>query len=128
MKSKILVVDDEEDICSSLQVRLTMEGYHVWTAYDGRKGLKLYHDHQVDLIITDVLMPEIDGLEVVRTLRRHQSNIPIIVMSGGGKCGLDFLVEAKEFGANRTMSKPFSLEELVAMVHDLLDSTPDPTV
>jgi len=125
MKSTIVVIDDEVDICSSLQERLMMEGYHVRTAPDGRKGLQLCHDHQVDLVITDVLMPEMDGLDVVRILRRLCSTIPIIVMSGGGGRDLDFLVEAEEFGATRTISKPFRLEEVVAMVHDLLDSLPE---
>jgi DNA-binding response OmpR family regulator len=60
MKQQILVVDDEDDICTSLQERLTMEGYKVLTASDGRKGLRVYHDHLVDLVITDVLMPELD--------------------------------------------------------------------
>jgi DNA-binding NtrC family response regulator len=57
MGLNIWVIDDEADLRSSLQERLTIEGYHVWTAPDGRTGLKLYHDHQVDLVITDVLMP-----------------------------------------------------------------------
>ena len=124
MKSKILVVDDAAVICSTLQERLTMEGYQVWTAPDGRKGLQLYHDHQVDLVITDILMPEVDGLEVVRTLRRISTSLPIMVMSGGANRDLDFLVEAKEFGATRIISKPFRLEELVVMVHELLESIP----
>jgi len=124
VKYKILVVDDSTVICSTLQERLTMEGYQVWTALDGRKGLQLYHDHQVDLVITDILMPEVDGLEVVRTLRRISTSLPIMVMSGGANRDLDFLVEAKEFGASRIISKPFRLEELVVMVHDLLESIP----
>jgi len=122
MTQKILVVDDESAICSSLQERLVMEGYQVWTASDGRKGLQLYHDHLVDLVITDVLMPELDGLQVVRMLRRLSTSLPIIVMSGGRNRDLDFLMEAAEFGATRTISKPFRLDELVAMVHGLLDS------
>jgi two-component system KDP operon response regulator KdpE len=124
MKKKILVIDDEADMCASFQERLTIEGYQVWTASNGRKGLKLYHDHSFDLVITDVLMPELDGLEVVRTLRRFSTTLPIIVMSGGGNRDLDFLVEAEEFGATRTISKPFRPDELVAMIHALLSSTP----
>ncbi len=127
MKQNILVIDDEPAICKSVQERLTMEGYKVWTAPNGRKGLGLYHDHSFDLVITDVLMPELDGLEVVRMLRRLSTSLPIIAMSGGGKRDLDFLVEAGEFGATRTISKPFRLDEFVAMVHDLLDSLPHPT-
>ena len=128
MKQTILVVDDEADICTSLQEQLTREGYKVLTASDGRKGLRVYDGHLVDLVITDVLMPELDGLEVVRTLRRLGTAIPIIAMSGGGNRDLDFLVEAAEFGATRTISKPFRLKELVVMVHDLLDYIPHPMV
>ena len=128
MKQTILVVDDEADICTSLQERLTRGGYKVLTASDGRKGLQVYDGHLVDLVITDVLMPELDGLEVVRTLRRLGTAIPIIAMSGGGNRDLDFLAEAAEFGATRTISKPFRLKELVVMVHDLLDYIPHPMV
>ncbi len=122
MPHTILVVDDEADITSSLQERLMIEGYHVCTASDGRKGLNLYDTQHVDLVITDVLMPELDGLEVVRSLRRLSPTLPIIAMSGGGDRDLDFLVEAKEFGATRTIVKPFQLGELVVMVNDLLDN------
>ncbi|UCH91114.1 MAG: response regulator [Nitrospirota bacterium] len=124
MKQTILVVDDEADMCKSLQERLMGEGYKVLTASDGRRGLRVYNEHLVDLVITDVLMPELDGLEVVRTLRGIGAAVPIIAMSGGGNRDLDFLVEAAEFGATRTISKPFRLEELIVLVHDLLDSIP----
>ncbi len=124
MKGTILVIDDADAICTSLQERLTIEGYQVYTAPDGRKGLQLYHDHSFDLVITDILMPELDGLEVVRTLRRLSTTLPIIVMSGGGNHDLDFMMEAKEFGATRTIFKPFRPDELVAMIHALLSSTP----
>ena len=124
--STIVVIDDEAHIRSSLQERLAMDGYQVWVAPDGRKGMRLYHDHQVDLVITDVLMPEMDGLEVVRALRRFNSTIPIIVMSGGGGRDLDFLIEAEEFGATRTLSKPFRLEDIVPLVHELLDTNGHP--
>jgi len=126
LKSTILVIDDAVDICVTLHKRLTMEGYQVWTAPDGRKGLQLYKDLQVDLVITDVLMPEIDGLEVVRILHRLSPSLPIVVMSGGANRDLDFLIEATEFGATRTISKPFCFNELVAIVRDLIDSIPQP--
>ena len=128
MRPNILVIDDEVEICSTLRDILTREGYNVLTAPNGRKGLQHYHDHQVDLVITDVLMPEMDGLEVVRTLRRLSSTLLIIVMSGGGNRDLDFWVEAKEFGATQTIAKPFRLEEVVAMVHRLFGSLSHPGV
>ena len=124
MKQTILVVDDEADICKSLQERLMGERYMVLTASDGRRGLRVFNEQLVDLVITDILMPELDGLEVVRTLRRIGATVPIIAMSGGGNRDLDFLVEAAEFGATRTITKPFRLEALMVIVHDLLDSIP----
>ena len=111
---------------STLRDRLILEGYDVQTAPDGRLGLKLYHERPVDLVITDVLMPEMDGLEVIRALCGAPSPPLIIAMSGGGSRDLDFLVEATEFGATRTLSKPFRLEEFVALVNGLLSSIPNP--
>lgn len=126
MKPRILLLDDELEMRSTLRDRLILEGYDVQTAPDGRLGLKLYHERPVDLVITDVLMPEMDGLEVIRALCGTPSPPLIIAMSGGGSRDLDFLVEATEFGATRTLSKPFRLEEFVALVNGLLSSIPNP--
>jgi DNA-binding response OmpR family regulator len=125
-KPRILLLDDEPEIRSTLRDRLILEGYDVQTAPDGRLGLKLYHESPVDLVITDVLMPEMDGLEVIRALCGTPSPPLIIAMSGGGNRDLDFLVEASEFGATRTLPKPFRLDDLVALVNDLLSSIPHP--
>ena len=122
MNSKILVVDDESHISSALQERLILEGHKVWVASHGRQGLQLYQEHLVDLVITDVLMPEMDGLELLRMLRGLSADLPIIVMSGGAQRGLDFLIEAKEFGATRTIAKPFKLDEFVEVVHAVLSA------
>jgi DNA-binding response OmpR family regulator len=126
VKPRILLLDDEPEIRSTLRNRLILEGYDVQTAPDGRLGLKLYHESPVNLVITDVLMPEMDGLEVIRALCGTPSPPLIIAMSGGGSRDLDFLVEATEFGATRTLTKPFRLDDLVALVNDLLRSIPHP--
>jgi DNA-binding response OmpR family regulator len=126
VKPRILLLDDEPEMRSTLRDRLILEGYDVQTAPDGRLGLKLYHESPVDLVITDVLMPEMDGLEVIRALWGTPSPPLIIAMSGGGSRDLDFLVEATEFGATRTLSKPFRLDDLVALVNGLLSSIPNP--
>ena len=126
MKKRILLLDDEPELRNTLRDRLTIEGFDVQTAPDGRLGLKLYHESPVDLVITDVLMPEMDGLEVIRVLCGTPSPPLIIAMSGGGSRDLDFLVEATEFGATRTLSKPFGLDNLVELVNDLLNSIPQP--
>ena len=122
MKLRILLLDDEPELRSTLRDRLILEGYDVQTAPDGRRGLKLYQENPVDLVITDVLMPEMDGLEVIRVLCGTPTPPLIIAMSGGGSRDLDFLVEATEFGATRTLSKPFRLDDLIILVNDLLSS------
>ena len=127
MKPRILLLDDEHELRSILRDRLMMEGYDVRAAPDGRLGLKLYYENPVDLVITDVLMPEMDGLEVIRVLCGTPSPPLIIAMSGGGSRDLEFLVEATEFGATRTLSKPFLLDDLVSLVKDLLSSIPHPS-
>ena len=127
MKPKILLLDDEPKLRSVLRDRLMIEGYDVRTAPDGRLGLKLFHESPVDLVITDVLMPEMDGLELIRVLCRTPSRPLIIAMSGGGRRDLEFLVEAAEFGATRTLVKPFLLDELVSLVKDMLSSIPHPS-
>lgn len=127
MKPRILLLDDEHELRSILRDRLMMEGYDVRAAPDGRLGLKLYYESPVDLVITDVLMPEMDGLEVIRVLCGTPSPPLIIAMSGGGSRDLEFLVEATEFGATRTLSKPFLLDDLVSLVKDLLSSIPHPS-
>lgn len=124
MKAKILLLDDDPELCSTLRDRLVMEGYDVQTASDGRLGLRLYHERPVDLVITDVLMPEMDGLEVIRELAGIPSPPLIIAMSGGGSRDLGFLVEAAEFGATRTLPKPFLLNDLVSLVKELLSTLP----
>ena len=126
MKLRILLLDDEPELRSTLRDRLILEGYDVQTAPDGRRGLKLYQENPVDLVITDVLMPEMDGLEVIRVLCGTPTPPLIIAMSGGGSRDLDFLVEATEFGATRTLSKPFRLDDLIILVNDLLSPISSP--
>jgi two-component system, chemotaxis family, chemotaxis protein CheY len=128
VKPKILLLDDDSALRSTLRDRLIMEGYDVQTAPDGRIGLNLYYENPADLVITDVLMPEMDGLEVIRLLCGTPSPPLILAMSGGGDRDLDFLVEATEFGASRTLSKPFHLEDFVTLVHDILNTTFHPSV
>jgi len=126
VKLRILLLDDEPELRSALRDRLILEGYDVQTAPDGRRGLKLYQENPVDLVITDVLMPEMDGLEVIRVLCGIPAPPLIIAMSGGGSRDLDFLVEATEFGATRTLSKPFRLDDLIILVNDLLSPISSP--
>lgn len=120
MNAQILVFEDEDILRNALVDRLRQEGFEVHSASNGQRGLKLFQERSGDLVITDVLMPEIDGLEVIRTLRRLPTSPLILAMSGGGSRDLDFLIEAKEFGADEVLNKPFQLEDFIETVKRLL--------
>ncbi len=120
MDAHILLFEDEDILRDALVYRLREEGFQVHSAPNGQRGLKLFHEHSGDLVITDVLMPELDGLEVIRTLRRLPMSPLILAMSGGGSRDMDFLIEAKEFGADEVLNKPFQLDDFVETVKRLL--------
>ena len=122
MIPRVLLFEDEETLREALVQRLVAEGFDVGSASNGRKGLRLFDEAPGDLVVTDVLMPEIDGLEVIRTLRRRPNSPLILAMSGGREQDLDFLIEAKEFGADAVISKPFQLNDFMVMVNLLLAS------
>ena len=121
MPKRILVIDDEESVRFVVKEMLEFEGYEVTTAPNGKVGLQLFRKDPTDLILTDIFMPEMEGLETIRELHRDFPQLKIIAMSGGGESGmLSFLSFAKRFGALRTLRKPFSREELLATVRELL--------
>ena len=123
MPKRILVIDDEESVRFVVKEMLEFEGYEVTTASNGKVGLQLFRKKPTDLIITDIFMPEMEGLETIRELHRDFPQLKIIAMSGGGESGmLSFLSFAKRFGALRTLRKPFSREELLEVVKELLAS------
>ena len=117
----ILVIDDERPVRVMLRQMLEKEGYEVEEAPDGAAGMKLLHDHLHDLIITDLFMPEKEGIETMIEVRRHFPQVKIIAISGGGRAGaLDLLPMAESFGALRTLAKPFERKELLEAVRAVL--------
>jgi CheY-like chemotaxis protein len=121
MPKRILVIDDEEPVRMIVREMLIIEGYEVVVAGNGKVGLQLFRSDPTDLIITDIFMPEMEGLETIRELHREYPGVKIIAMSGGGESGmLSFLSYAKRFGALRALRKPFSREELLTNVQELL--------
>lgn len=121
----ILVIDDEDAVRTLLRNYLESEGYSVCMARDGKQALQLFDQYPADLIITDVFMPEQDGLEVLAALRRKRSAIPVIVISGGGRMYVhDVLHIAKTLGATRVLDKPIALELLLTTVQELLPPAP----
>jgi two-component system, OmpR family, alkaline phosphatase synthesis response regulator PhoP len=117
MAKKILVIDDEPKIVEICQDYLVKAGYDVSHAYDGRTGLAMAHRIQPDLIVLDLMLPEMDGLEVCRELRR-ESGVPIIMLTARVEES-DKLI-GLELGADDYMTKPFSPRELVARVRTVL--------
>ena len=119
--ARILIIDDEVQILNMLRQMLEGEGYEVVEAPDGKEGLKLYRKNPTDLIITDLIMPEKEGIETIQELTQDFPNIKIIAMSGGGRVGPgDYLHLAKMLGAQHTFAKPIEREELLKAVRELL--------
>jgi len=118
---RILIIDDDHHILLMIKKMLERAGYEVDLASNGNEGLKLFKRVQADLVITDIIMPEKEGLETIREMKRLQSDLKIIAMSGGGKISADnYLETAKIFGASKVLQKPFSQKTMVLAVIDLL--------
>jgi DNA-binding NtrC family response regulator len=118
---QILVIDDEPQIRSLLKIMLEREGFDVITASDGKEGMKLFSKATVDLVITDIVMPEKEGTEIIRELRKGYPDIPVIAISGGGRNSSEsYLKVAKLLGAVAILEKPVDKETLVTAVKNAL--------
>lgn len=123
--ARILVIDDEPGMRSFLYRMLERAGHHVVMAEDGRTGLSAIAESRFDLIITDLLMPGMEGVEFLFQLRRATSRIPVVAMSGGGRLGPEQYAKlARLSGAAAFLSKPFTVEELTRTVDRLLAPAP----
>ncbi len=118
MSHRILVVDDEPAVRDVLRTMLEKHGYTVTEAGDGAQAARALTDASFDLVVTDIVMPEREGLETIRFIRRDFPHIRIIAISAPSN--KDYLRAAERFGAERTFTKPFSLSELATSVRDLL--------
>lgn len=119
MMVRILLIDDDDDFRRMLRTALEDDGYVVEEARNGREGLQRYVVAPTDVVITDLLMPEHEGLETIRSLRRINLQVKIIAISGG-MGHLNFLPLARTFGALRTLQKPFPLQALHDAVREVL--------
>ena len=119
---RILVVDDEEHITGFVRDCLRAEGYEVSIASNGLLAYRLFSQAEFDLIISDILMPDMDGLELIKTVKKERPHTWIIAMSGGGDLmSADvYLDPARTFGADRRINKPFDIDELLSMVNAML--------
>ena len=118
-RKSILLVEDEENLHDALKLNLELENYQVTSAYDGNEALKAVGAEYFDLVILDVMLPGIDGINVAETIRVRQNPVPILMLSARNSSA-DRVLGLKK-GADDYLNKPFNLEELLLRVHKLID-------
>jgi two-component system alkaline phosphatase synthesis response regulator PhoP len=114
MKEKILIIEDEEDLIKGLKLNLDDEGYEVSWAFDGEEGLRKALEESPDLIILDIMLPKMNGLDVCRELRQKNIGVPVVMLTAKGE-EIDKVV-GFEIGADDYLTKPFSIRELLARI------------
>lgn len=112
----ILIVDDDETVRDLLVLTLGRLGHTVLQAANGNEAMALFRQHRPDMVITDMVMPDRDGIETIMDLRRDGSTVPIIAISGNSLLTGLYLKTAQQLGALQVLSKPFTLEQLRAVV------------
>ncbi|MFM7510393.1 MAG: response regulator transcription factor [Bacteroidota bacterium] len=118
-KGSILLVEDEENLHEALKLNLELEGYGVSSAFDGAAALKAIANEYFDLLILDIMLPEMDGLAVTESIRISNNEIPILILSAKNTSA--DRVSGLKKGADDYLTKPFNLEELLLRVHKLID-------
>ncbi len=116
----VLVVDDDDGVRQVLRLMLESGGYRVLEAADGRKALEFVRRENIDVVMTDLVMPEQEGFETIQAIRRERPSLKVIAMSGA--FGGEFLHIAKLLGAHNTLQKPLKVEQVLAAVAGALAS------
>ncbi len=116
-KTKILIVDDDRNICELVRLYLTKDGYEVLSAYNGKDALKIFEEDQVSGVILDIMLPGVDGIDVLKTIRQT-SQVPVIMLSAKGET-IDKVL-GLELGADDYIVKPFEPKELIARLKAVL--------
>ena len=118
---KILIIDDEPYILLMLKKMLERAGYKVELASNGKEGMDIFRKQTTDLVITDIIMPDREGLELIIEMKKTRPDLKIIAISGGGRISPDSYLEcATHFGAEKVFQKPFRQKELVSAVRELM--------
>lgn len=118
-KGSVLLVEDEENLHEALRFNLELEGYAVSSAFDGAAAVKAVGSEYFDVIIMDIMLPEMDGISVIESIRLKHSEVPILILSAKNSSA-DRVLGLKK-GADDYLNKPFNLEELLLRVHKLID-------
>lgn len=118
MTHRILIIEDEENIARVLQLELQFEGYEAAMAHTGAEGLLQYREQQWDLILLDIMLPEMSGIDVLKRIRATESQTPVIMLTA--KSEVEDKVKGLDLGANDYVTKPFEIEELLARIRNAL--------
>ena len=122
--ARILIVEDEESIRTMLSQSLKQLDHEISTAPDGDQALEFLRENEIDLVVTDIVMPNREGLETIQDIRQNWPKIKIIAMSGGGRVGnMNYLELAQNFGATAALKKPFTMAQLKGAISDALDQS-----
>ena len=123
LNSSILIIDDDLDFRETFRDVLELAGFEVVAAEDGEAAMVALEQHGVSLVITDILMPGMDGIDVIHAIRQRNPGLKVIAISGGNgnSRGMPSLTMASQIGADRVLKKPFGARDLIDMVRDLLD-------
>ena len=117
----ILIIDDDDALRATMRKILERAGHEVRDAGDGDRGLRIFREDGADLVITDIIMPEKEGIETIQELREEDPDLPILAVSGGGRADpAEPLTDARLLGADETLAKPFTVEELQETVARML--------
>jgi YesN/AraC family two-component response regulator len=119
--TRVLIIDDEPLLSDMLKQMLEIEGYETYTAGNGKEGLSVFNQRDPDIVVTDIIMPEKEGLELIQILKGQKPSLKILAISGGSFHinVSDVLKMAKALGANQTLSKPIRRKEFIDAVNKL---------
>lgn len=118
----VLIVDDDPKMLDLIKHYLRNEQLNILSAMDGEEGMTLFDDNPVDLIILDIFMPNMDGIQIIMEVKQKQPSSKILVISGGGEfTGLEYLKQAKALGAAEALVKPFSQQDFLNTINNMLN-------
>lgn len=123
--AKILLIEDQSFTAVVMETMLTSAGHAVTVVEDGEKGLEAFNADRPDLVITDIVLPKMDGFDVIRTIRMKSPGFPVIAITGGSNTGLyGYLDRARELGAIEVFRKPVTAEQLLGAIERCVDLAP----
>ena len=119
--ARVLIIEDDNEVREFLESLLERSGYGTITAVNGKEGVEIFRSTPLDLVITDIIMPEKDGIEAIMDMKRANPALKVIAISGGGRAEPEnYLHSARLLGADRTIKKPFTNEDILEAVRTLL--------